>query len=97
MCKQLCASVRASRVEACCLALRWRSRAEHLAGRRLIEPGFQAKQPDNLKQSKSSYGGDVTSVFGNIETDSDVALRSQVINFIRPNFTEEPDKTAGVR
>src|SRR5215813_8967336 len=57
--------------------------AVHLAARGLVKTGADSCFANGFQNANRSDAGDVGGVFGNIETDPDVALRAEMINFIR--------------
>ena len=65
------------------LILRGWRRAEHLAGRGLIETGFDSASADSLEDPRRPQSGHVSSKFGHVKTDPDMALSSQMIDLIR--------------
>jgi hypothetical protein len=52
---------------------------------------------NGLEQARGAERSDISGVGGNVETDAHVALRAQVINFIRHNAVEQFGKAGRVR
>ena len=51
---------------------------------------------DRLQQPRHAGRRDVRRVIGEVEADPHVALRSEVIDFIRPDFIQQSFQRAGV-
>ena len=63
--------------------------AVHLAAGGLVEARAQSHFADRFQNADRADGGDVRSVFRNFETDAHVALRGQMINFVRLQLVQE--------
>ena len=88
--KNLRDAIRAARPERCLFRLRHLLRlAIHLAARGLVKMGANSGFADRFQNADRSYAGNVGGVFGNIETDTDVALRAEMIDFIRFQIVEQ--------
>ena len=62
--------------------------AIEFGGGRLIEARFlfEAEEPNGFEQSERSYPIDIGGIFRGFETDRDVALRAEVVDFVRLNL-----------
>jgi hypothetical protein len=83
ICVNLGSGVRTLWLKRCILILRCRSAAEHLTGGCLVELGLNPCFADRLQQSHGPQSGDVTSVFRDVKTHTDMALGPKVVDFIR--------------
>src|SRR5205823_5469823 len=63
--------------------------AIHLAARGLVKARSNSGFANGFQNADRSHTGDVGGVFRNIETDTDVALRTEMINFIRYQIVEQ--------
>ena len=85
-------SVRGSRIKGRRLALRhFLDLAVEFTGRGLVEPDL-ALEPDlldRIQEAKSADGIDLGGVFGYFEGNLDVALRSEVVDFVGSDFLEK--------
>src|SRR6266404_717126 len=63
-------------------ALRRVGGSEHFRTRCLIETRLPTATPDGFEEAHCAESGDVAGIFGHIEADSHVALRSEVIKLI---------------
>ena len=79
----LCGRVGASGLKQRFFALRRRRGAEHFTRRRLVEFCFDAGLADGFQNSQRAQTGDVSGVLGHVEAHADVALRAQMIDFVR--------------
>ena len=70
--------------------------AIHLAARGLVKTRANSGFANRFQNADRSDAGDVGGVFGNIKTDTDVALRSEVINFVRFQIVEQFHQINGV-
>src|SRR5271155_3225059 len=95
--ENLGASIRASRMKRRGLALRRGRAAEHLAGRRLIEPALETRQTNGLEQAQRAGGNDIGGILGDLETDFDVALSGEIINFLGADVVEQLHQRTAVR
>ena len=76
--------VRAARVERRRLVLGHLLRAaEHLRGRRLVDPRPDLQLADRLEQAHGAEAGDLARVLRHVEGDLDVALRAEVVDLVR--------------
>jgi len=70
--------------------------AEHFAGGGLVEAGLDAGFADGLEQADGAGGGDVGGIFRAVETDADVALGGEVVDFLRLDSSDQAGEGAGV-
>src|SRR5207249_7381087 len=83
-------AIRATRPEWCPLRLRNLLHfAIHLAARGLVKTRANSGFANRFQNPDRSHAGDIGSVFGDIEADTDVALRAEMINFIRFQIVEQ--------
>ncbi len=88
--KNFCDAVRAARPEGRFLGLRHLlCLAEHFAAGGLIKPCTSSRFPDCFEYPNRPDPGDVGCVLGNVETDADMALRAEMVNFVRLQFVEQ--------
>ena len=66
--------------------------AEHLRAACLVEPRLHARLANRFENADSAEAGYVRGVFGNVETNSDVALRGQMVNLVRLNPVKQFDE-----
>ena len=72
--------------------------AEHLRGRGLIKARFLL-EPENADGLEHAQGADrigIRGVFGRFERHRHVALRRQVIDFVRLHLLDDPNQVRGV-
>src|SRR6266849_4588632 len=75
--KNLCDAIGTARPEGSFLGLRHLFRfAEHFAASLLIDPGTRSRLPDGFEDPNRPDHGDVGCVLGNVEDDTDMALRA---------------------
>src|SRR5207248_672724 len=60
-----------------------------LTARRVVKLGFDSTFPDRFQKPDRPERGDLTGIFGDIETDADMALRPKVINLVRPDRSND--------
>lgn len=72
--------------------------AEELAGGGLVEADvvLESDFPDGIEEAQGSDGVDVGCVFGDIEGDLDVALCSQVVDFVGFDFFKQSVEAGGI-
>ena len=88
--KNLCHAIRTARPKRRTFGLRNFLRfAEHLAARGLVKTRSDSSFANCLQNTDRSNTSDISRVFGNIETDSDVALRAEMINLVRLQVVEQ--------
>jgi len=91
--------VRTAWLKTRCFALRRRSRAKHFRTRRLVKTGFRAAAANRFEEPHRAEASDVARVFGNIKADLYVALRGEVVKFVRRktvNQTQDPFRAGQV-
>ncbi len=81
--KHLGAGIRAARPEQGVFVLRRRRRAEHFAGRGLIQPAVCTLVAHCLEQPQSAHCYRVGCVVRHVEADPHVTLRAQIVDFRR--------------
>jgi hypothetical protein len=92
--------VRRTRIERRRLALRdFLDQAIEFGRRGLVEAGllFQTEEADRLKQAKRSDGVDIGGVFGSLEAHGNVALRAQIVDFVRLDFLNDARQVRSIR
>src|SRR4029434_8994732 len=57
--------------------------AEHFAARSLIKTGTDTGFSNRFQNSNRAEAGNIRGVFGNVEADPDMALRREMVNFVR--------------
>ena len=83
------ATVRTARPEGSRLGLRdLLHLAIHFTARGLVEARLDPGFTDGLENTNGAHPGDVRCVFGNIETDAHVALRSEIVDLVGLQFVE---------
>jgi hypothetical protein len=87
----LCGGIRTPRKERSCFTLWRRCTPEHLAARRVIKPGLNARFPDRFEKPYCADARNGASVFGQVETDSHMALRTEMVDLIG---LDTPDDSA---
>ena len=91
------ATIRASRMEGCLFRLRFLDNLTvHLTAGSLIEPRRLVTGADRLQQPQRAKCVSVDSVDRHIETYPDVALRSEVVDFIRLDVVYDCRQIASV-
>ena len=70
---------------------------EHFAAGGVVKPRGNSGFANGVEQARGAERGDISGVGGNVETDAHVALRAQVINFIRYNAVEQFGRAGRVR
>jgi len=70
--------------------------AEHFAGTGLIKASGNAGFAKGFEEADGSEGGDISSVFWDIETDADMALSAEMVDFVGPSAIDEAGKVEGV-
>ena len=70
--------------------------AEHFAGTGLIKAGGNAGFAKGFEEADRSEGGHVSCVLWDIETDADMALSAEMVDFIRTSAINESGKVEGV-
>ena len=78
----LCYSVGAARLKRSGFALRGRRGAKHFRARSLVKSSFAAAAANRLKKACGSRASNIAGVFRHIETDTHVALRSEMVNLV---------------
>ena len=79
----LCGGIRTSRMERRLLIL-WRRRtAEHLAAGCMVKARLHSRLANGLKEPHGSKSRNLAGVFRNVKADAHVALRTEVVNFVR--------------
>ena len=73
----------AARLKRCCFTLRGRGAAEHFTARGVIKFRFDARFTNRFQEPYGTEARDLASVFRNVKTDANVALRSEVVNLGR--------------
>ena len=63
--------------------------AKHFAARSLIKTRANSRFPNGFENPDGADTGDVGGVLGNIEADANVALRGEMINFVRFQFVKQ--------
>ena len=80
----------ASRPEWCLFGLRDFLRlAEHFAARSLVKSRANSGFTNRLQDSNRSDASHIGGVFGNVEADAHVALRAEMINFVRLQIVKQ--------
>jgi len=77
------------------LTLGRRGGAEHFAGGRLVEPRLDLGLLDGLQEPQGSQTRDVAGVFRHVKAHPHVALRAEVIDFVRLDLMEEIRQVTG--
>ena len=86
-------------MEGGCLALRdFLHEAVELAGRGLIETGFflQPQKADCLEQAQRTDGINIGGIFRRLKADRNMALRAQIIDFVRLYLVHDPRQVRGI-
>ena len=68
------------------------------AGRSLVEAGLalQPKEADRLQQAQRADRIDICGVFRRLEADSNMALRAEVVDLVRFDFTNDASQVRSV-
>ncbi|OQC68231.1 MAG: hypothetical protein BWX48_00138 [Verrucomicrobia bacterium ADurb.Bin006] len=91
------ASVRAARIKRGRLALGCLDDlAVHLARRGLVKTRANPGLADGFEQAHGARGGDVGRVLGTVETDADMALGGEIVNFLGLDMPDQAGQSAGV-
>src|SRR5205085_10780574 len=69
---------------------------ENFARRGMKNPWRVWEITDHFQQAEGAHGGGFASGLGNFETQTDVALAGQVINFIRGRLDQRASKRGGI-
>lgn len=96
---QLSSSVRATRVERCCLALgRFDDLAIEFRGRCLVEPCvfLESDGTDGIEKTKGAYAIDIGCILGHLERDLDVRLSAQVVDLGGEHLGEDVHEIGAV-
>jgi hypothetical protein len=94
---ELSGGVGTARLKGSELALRGRSGAEDFGAGGLIEARLAAAAADGFEKAGGAKSRDVAGVFGNIEADAHVALRGEVVEFVRGKCVDEAENPFGAR
>jgi hypothetical protein len=70
---------------------------EHLATRRVVEARRNSSFANSVQQPRRAQRRDVAGIFRNIEAHADVALRAQVVDFVRRNAIQQFGQAGGIR
>jgi hypothetical protein len=62
----------------------------------LIKASGNAGFAKGFEEADGSEGGDISSVFWDIETDADMALSAEMVDFVGPSAIDEAGKVEGV-
>jgi hypothetical protein len=90
-------SVGAARLKGSEFALGGRSGAEDLGAGSLVEAGFATAATNGFEEASGAKAGDVAGIFGHVEADADVALRGEMIQFVRSETVDEAENPFGAR
>jgi hypothetical protein len=70
---------------------------EHLAAGRVVKACRNTSLANGVQQAGRSQRRDVAGIFRNIEAHTHVALRAQVINFVRSDAVKQFGQACGIR
>src|SRR5712691_8942227 len=70
--------------------------AKHFAARSLIKARPDSRFPNGFENPDRANAGDVGGVLGDVETDPDMALRAEMINFVRLQLIEQLYQVHGI-
>ena len=95
--ENLGAAVRTSRIKRSFLGLRHLlNLAEHLARGSLVEPGLDAGFPNRFDKPHGTCSRDVCRVFRAVETNAHMALRREIVDFIRLGLLDDMHQAARI-
>ena len=81
--------VRAARLKRGVFVLGRFGPAVHFAGRGLIEAALDPALAHRFKNADGAHAGYIAGIFGHIETHAHMALRGQVVDFIRADIVDD--------
>jgi hypothetical protein len=78
------------------LVLRWRRSPEHLRTGGLIQPAIHLANAESLEETDRTQPSNVAGVLGLVKADTNMGLRSEVVDLVGFDFRQQGDETCAV-